>query len=347
MNELITTTTGTSLVISSEARVSREKAWAAMCIAMVQMPPRNITLIQENVVTLCQNRDFAEVAMYAYERGSSFKDGQWVKNIVTGPSVKLMREIKREYGFIDSGIDLNEMSDEVWIGEAYAIDIRTMSRERLGVAVKMQRTKWKNKDDHSKGKEVKIIDDERDQYENFANWSSRRERKALETILPWALIAAAVNQVKATMSGKFSDNTASTIQKGKSQGEVSIIQLLNSIYSEAGVTKNNLEKHLGKKASEITPDECVSLQAALTALRDGAISKSEFLSFFDHSQPLDIQPEAAAPNATPAPEGDKAKKPRGKKDASATTTPDGSATGTETTASEPEPTPVDFSGAFK
>jgi len=67
--------------------------------------PRDILLARKKILDECQRPRFAEIALYQYPRGKKKNEaGQWVANIVAGPSIRLAEVMARSFTNMKFGL---------------------------------------------------------------------------------------------------------------------------------------------------------------------------------------------------------------------------------------------------
>jgi len=108
------------------------------------------------------------------------------------------------------------------------------------------------------------LKDERDIYELIANNAQRRVRACILAIIPGDVVEAAVNQCEVTLNSK-ADVTPDGIKK-----------MIGSFQEKFGVTKQQIEKFIQRRADTMQPAQAVRLRKIYTSLKDNMSSPSDW-----------------------------------------------------------------------
>ena len=255
---------GGALAQSDQQRAIAE-VQAAMMIA--RMNPRDPIAAMDRILNACSRPTLANAAVYTYNRGGSD---------VSGPSIRLAEAMAQSWGNMQFGIrELDQRNGESTV-QAFAWDVETNTRREVTFQVPHLRYTRNGS---------KRLEDPRDIYEMVANQGSRRLRACILAVIPGDVTEAAVAQCETTMH-----TTADTSPEA--------VQKLVKAFAEFGVTKEQIEKRIQRRADAIQPAQIVGLRKVYASLRDGMSAAGDW---FD---PIETQ-DGAAPTAASA--ADKAK----------------------------------------
>lgn len=236
------------------AEVERAIAETRAAIMLAKQFPRDRVSAVDRILTECTRNTLAEKAEYSFPRG-----GQEV----SGPTIRLAEVLATQWGNNTFGWkETSRRIDGTGTGVsdivAYAWDYETNVRTVREFTVRH----WR--DTRQGGYPLK---DERDIYELCANQASRRMRACILQIIPGDVIEAAVNQCNITLKSNV-DVSEDGIKK------------LLEAFAEIGVSKAQIEKRIGRKATaeSLKNNGAVILQLRkiYAGIRDGMADKSEF-----------------------------------------------------------------------
>lgn len=208
--------------------------------------PRNQVDAFKNVMEACQRKGIAEKAFYSYKRGSQ---------IVSGPTIRFAEELARCWGNIDYGIKELSQDDGKSEMQAYAWDLETNTISVQNFTNPHYR--------EVKGERKKLTSD-RDIYEVNANMGARRLRSRILAILPNDLVESAIVECKKTLEG---GNGIPLIDKVKN--------MVNG-FSRFGVSREQLEKHMGHKIEETSGAEISELVGIYNSIKEGNTKPSDW-----------------------------------------------------------------------
>lgn len=229
-----------------EIEASRAIAEAQGKLVIAKNFPRNPERSYANMIESCQRQSFAEQAMYSFPRG-----GQ----TVSGPSIRMAEELARCWGNIEFGIrELSRREGESEM-EAYAWDLEANVYRTIKFTVKHLR-------DKRGGPEQ--LKDERDIYEVTANMGGRRMRACLLTILPADYVDDAVLECEKTLK--------------KENGEPLVNRVRKALvaFKKLGISGDMIEGRLGKKVSEMFPDDLAGLITIYNSINEGQSSAADW-----------------------------------------------------------------------
>jgi hypothetical protein len=239
---------------------SRAVAEAMGKLFVAKNSPRDEAAAFERVMQSCKRKSMAESGEYSYPRGNEQ---------VTGPSIRLAEEMARGWGNIEYGIrELSEDEDSTEM-EAYCWDLETNLLTSQKFRVKKERSTRNGK--------YKLTD-QRDIYEQNANLGARRLRARILAVLPPDLVEAAVDQCRQTL-------------KPTTEELPSKVKTLIDFFKKQKVTVEHLEKRLGKKSAEFTPEDVTNLKGIYNSIKDNMSRPGDWFEGFESS------------DSTPATEG--------------------------------------------
>lgn len=219
------------------ALVGREIASTRALMQEARANPRDERLATDRILTACSRLSLAEHAIYSYVKGGTE---------ITGASIRLAEEIRREWGNMDAGVDELTRFEDKSEAMAFAVDLEKLTRERKVFTVKH----WR--DTKAGGYRVR---DEREIYETIANAGARRKRACILALIPADVQEAALRQCEATLATKV---------------KLTPERLNNMVemFGEFGVTREALEKRIQRRLDSMTPALFVQLSKIFTSLKE-------------------------------------------------------------------------------
>ena len=265
--------------ISVYAREQHELQ-AAFMIALHR--PRNESSAFSKIMASCERASFAEGASYSFPRGGAR---------VTGPSVKLAREMARVWGNIQHGIRIVTM-DEDWVHIAgWALDLETNTRVQAEDKFKrlvQRKGGW-------------IRPDERDLRELVNRHGAICVRNALLQLLPADMVEEAQRVANETMvkaaKGELTQSPEETRRR------------LVLAFRSFGVTVEMIERRLAHPLEEISADELADLRQIYTSLAEENSKRSDHFETTQLSEP----PAKGSISAADLKPGEPPEKPEPKK----------------------------------
>lgn len=233
----------------TDMMVARQAQEVQVAMLSAKRFPRDEVTAINRIKATCQRLTLAEQAIYAYPRG-----GQKV----SGPSIRLAEALAQNWGNIDTGIielDNRNGKSEMM---AYAWDLETNTRVTKTFSVSHTR------DTKAGSKE---LTDGRDIYEATANFGARRMRACILSVIPGDVVDMAVDECR------------QTIADGDKRSTSEIITALLKAFKPLGVTKEQLERYLGKQLTEALKEELIDLRAVHKSIKDG---QSTADAYFKH-----------------------------------------------------------------
>lgn len=230
----------------TDMMVARQAQEVQVAMLAAKKFPRDELYAADRIKRTCQRLSLAEVAVYQYPRG-----GQQV----SGPSIRLAEALAQGWGNIESGIIELENKDGKSEMMAYAWDLETNSRSTKIFSVEHVRdTKQGRKD----------LTDARDIYEATANFGARRQRACILAIIPGDIVDMAVKECKKTLAS------------GDTRPVNEILKEMLAAFKRLGVTQQQIEKYLDKKAADLLKEDLVDLRGVYKAINDGQSKVTDY-----------------------------------------------------------------------
>lgn len=255
-----------------------ERAIAEVQASMViaKKFPRDEQAAWAKVQRACKRPGLAEAALYAYTKGGTE---------VSGPSIRLAEELARDWGNIAFGWKILSQDDDSSEVRAEAWDLETNVPSHITFTV---RHEFK-----AKG-QIKKVTDPREIYELIANQASRRLRACILRVIPGDVQDMAVELCEKTLKEGGGKPLADRVR-----------DMLAAFKNEYGITKEMVEKRIGKKAEAMNETEFVGIARIFVSLRDGMAKAEQFFDLTVVGEPQGGNPTAKdlqrpAPAAAPA-----------------------------------------------
>lgn len=238
------------------AVVQREKTELESAIVVAKRFPRDENAAYTRIVQSCRRPTFAEGARYAFPRGGK---------TVSGPSVKLAREMARAWGNLRYGLRIVAVDDDQVHIRGYALDLETNNyveaEDRFAKLVqrkKGNRTEW-------------VEPDERDLRELVNRRGAILMRNCLLQVLPPDVTEDAEREAQATLKKAAKGELA--------QDRPAAIRRLALAFDALGVTTDMLAGFLGHELDLITEDELAELRAVYASIQDGNTMRGDHFDF--------------------------------------------------------------------
>jgi len=235
--------------VSSDNFLSVESARAAQevqaAVVVAKKFPRDPNEAFTRIMKACERKSLAEVAQYAYPRGSQ---------VIVGPSIRLAEVLAQNWGNMSFGIRQLSTNAQESVMEAFCWDLETNVRRTQTFTVEHSR-------DTKQGK--KKLEDSRDIYEMTANQGARRVRACILAVIPGDIVEAAVEQCERSL---------------KSSGEPmeDRVRKMLLAFKDFGVTQEMIEKRLAHNLDAIIETELLTLQKIYRSLKDGMAKREDF-----------------------------------------------------------------------
>jgi len=226
---------------------SRAAAEVYASVLAAKQAPRDTTRASESMAQSCGMPQLAERAFFRFNRGG----GQ-----VTGPTVHLARELARCWGNIQYGVAELRRDDDAGQSEmqAFAWDMESNARSSAVFIVPHKRDK--------KGGPESLTD-MRDIYENNANNGARRVREAILAVLPLWFVEDAKDKCQKTLA----EGGGKPLEQRKGDAIAA--------FGKLGVTKAQLEAHLGRRAAEWLDLDLASLTVIHKSISRGEVTVAD------------------------------------------------------------------------
>jgi hypothetical protein len=234
---------GSNAVAQTDQHRAIAEVQAAMMIARAN--PRDSIAAMDRILNACTRPTLANAAVYTYNRGGSD---------VSGPSIRLAEAMAQSWGNMQFGIrELDQRNGESTV-QAFAWDVETNTRREVTFQVPHIRYTRSGS---------KRLEDPRDIYEMVANQGSRRLRACILAVIPGDVTEAAVAQCETTMHTN-ADTSPDAMKK------------LVAAFGEHGVSREQIEKRIGRRLEAIQPAQVVGLRKVFASLRDGMSSPADW-----------------------------------------------------------------------
>lgn len=216
---------------------------------------------QELINAVKASPRLAEKAAYSYPRGKRLDPltGEWVENIISGPSTYIAREAARVWGNLVYGTEVVRDTDQERQIRSFACDLETNMRCVAEATFKklIQRNNWVTKNGKKEKVPVWVEPDERDLRELSNKYSSIGERNCILKVIPAHLIDEVLEVSRQV-----------TTEEAAKHPETMRAKLADS-FQAMGVTVAMLEDYLGHSLKETTPTEIADLRGIYTSIREG------------------------------------------------------------------------------
>ncbi len=209
--------------------------------------PRDDELALSRVLRECQRVELASSAQYEYKRGDTK---------VTGPSIRLVEVLARNWGNIEFGVREIENDGSATVVKAYAWDLETNVSDEKTFTVPHVRS--------TKNGAYRLTDD-RDIYEAVANKGARRKRACMLAVLPGWYVEAAVEACNETLK--------KSLTAGKNMDEVRASVV--AAFAEFSITPEQIAEKIGRDVSAMTENDVVRLRRLYSTIKDGFVKASE------------------------------------------------------------------------
>jgi hypothetical protein len=267
--EIGNATTGTTLAVqaqgesniaSASARVHAETVAA---ITVAQRFKRSEPQARQELINAVKaSPRLAEKAAYSYPRGKRLDPltGEYVENIISGPSTYIAREAARVWGNLVYGTEVIRDTDQERQIRSFACDLQTNMRCIAEATFKklVQRSNWVTGKNGKREKVTAWVEpDERDLRELSNKYASIGERNCILKIIPAHLVDEVLEVSRQT-----------TTEEAAKHPETMRAKLADS-FQAMGVTVAMLEDYLGHSLKETTPTEITDLRGIYTSIREG------------------------------------------------------------------------------
>ena len=239
---------------------SRAIAEAQGKLVIAKRFPRDEIEAFAKVKEACSRPAMASTAFYKFPRGNQ---------TVEGPTIRFAEELARCWGNIDYGIKELSQDDGKSEMQAYAWDLETNAQSVQNFTNLHQR--------EVNGK-MKTLTSLRDIYENNANMATRRLRSRILAILPNWIVDKAIRECKATLK-RMAEGT----------NEMPLVDRVKNMivqFAKYGVTKEQIESRLKRKADTMTADDFVEYIGIFNAIKNGETKVADWFEAAEEATEL-------------------------------------------------------------
>jgi hypothetical protein len=257
---------------------SRAVAEVAAAVQVARQFPRSTAQAVQQMREACAQPGLAEMAQFSYRRAGSN---------ISGPTIHLAKELARCWSNMHYGVTELIRDDEHGQSEmmSWAWDLESNMRASTTVIVPHVRD--------ANGKKVPLVTN-RDIYENNANDGARRLRAQILGVLPKWFVTEAEDLCAKTLR---SPKDAAGREIPMAQRVASVIQW----FSEAGVSREQLETRQGRKADAWTPQDVANLGVVFRTLQRGETTAADEFPV-ERVTNAEVQRAAGQAKPPPAPE---------------------------------------------
>lgn len=257
-----------AIAVAASAKAEVESAYV-----MAMRNPRHAENARASIVQTCRNPLFAGKARYRKQVGKKeARPGVWEPNFVVGPSIRFAEEALRHWGNVlvqqttiydDESkrivkVSVKDLEQNIGYSQEIALEKQVERRDNRDRDVLGQRT-------NSYGKTVYIV---RATEDELSIKQAAHVSKAIRTcglrLIPDYVLQEAMDTVTETQASKIQSDPQAARRK------------LVDEFAGAGVKASDLEAYLQHPLAQATTEELMELQEALTSIRDGQASWSEF-----------------------------------------------------------------------
>lgn len=226
---------------------SRAVAEVQAAVTVAQQLPRVQAMAMARMKESCGNPALAKRAFYSFPRG-----GQ----TVSGPTIRLAKELARCWGNVHYGLSELRRDDEFGQSEmqAWAWDLESNQRVSTTFIVPHTRS--------AKGKTTKLTDD-RDVYEKNTNDGNRRVREMIFSVLPDWYVDEAIDLCTATLKNGGGVPLAKRVEQAL------------AAYQSRGVTRDQLEQKRARTVDQWTDMDLAQLEILYRSLELGELTADE------------------------------------------------------------------------
>lgn len=252
--------------VGAVAVVAREQHEIQAAIIAAKKFPRNEHQAYEKIIKSMGRPSMAEASTYNFPRGKKKnKDGQWVENIISGPSVDIAREAARCWGNFRYGVRIVKETEEKVQIKGYGLDLETNAYAEFEdeFAKKVQRKVWKDGESSTQW----VTPDERDLRELINKRGALLERNCILKLIPSDIIDDAIAEAAKTLL------KASKNELGANRDDA--IKKLVTWFGGFGVNVLMIEEKLGHALTLINETEMTELRAIGKSIKDGNSQVSE------------------------------------------------------------------------
>lgn len=245
--------------MSASGLIASEEAEIKAAILIAVRFGRNEADAYGALMKACERPAFQERCLYSYPRGrKQDASGQWVDNLIEGPSVTMAREFARHWRHLRYGFRIVSEDDSRVHLRGFAWDM--LSNEKVE-----QDATFRKLVQRKKGNETLWVKpDERDLRELINKHGAIAERNCLLKVLPRDMVDDAMQRAKQLRKDGIKNDL-----DGNRKAVVAAFASLH-------VSATQLESFLGHPLTEVTADELVKLRSIWATIRDGNAHWSDY-----------------------------------------------------------------------
>jgi len=241
-----------------ESKVAEAANRLQSAYLMAKKFPRNEEAAVARITRECQRFQLADEALFQFPRGTEK---------IEGPTIRLLEVIAQAWGNLDFGVqELENVDgpDGYSIIEGYCTDLETNNHQSKTFKVYHKILVGTKGNKHTKH-----LVDPRDAYEHVANMGARRQRSAMQGVIPRFVVDDAVATVR------------ETLKRGNGKSLVERIEAMVKAFATVGVSVEMLERKLDHATKDVTADELVDLTIIFNTIRKREGGRKEFFSLKD------------------------------------------------------------------
>ncbi len=240
------TTNDRTTVAAAAAAVTEAKA----AIMLAREFPRHEADVRQAIMASCKRPAFADGAEYRFPRGGSE---------VSGPSVKMARELARCWGNIQHGLEVIVDTPTTRKIRAYAWDVQTNAR----VIAEDEFAKKIQRKDKRTGQTFWVTPDERDLRELTNRRGAILVRNCILQLIPPDLIDAAREECQQTRLKDISQDPQAARNR------------IVDAFGELAIPASTIERKMGTPIQALSPKQVGELREIYQSIKDGNSTVSE------------------------------------------------------------------------
>lgn len=259
--------------LATTAAAEQQRALVESQYTVAMRRPRNMLSVRDRLLRECDRPRFAEAAEYKLPfRQKNKETGKWETVNVRGLSIRFAEAALSALGniMIRSAILIDDA--EKTIGEVVALDLESnvMHTEPFFVRKVTEKSEVNDYD---------VVLDQRMNSAGTVVYIVKSRDGDVEKKLRAALQKAKRNAILEIVPGDIKEEAqeraAAVVAKGIKDDPTAYMKRLADGFSGIGVGPEELEKYLGKKIENVTPDEILELKDIFAEIRDGESTWSE------------------------------------------------------------------------
>jgi len=260
----LSTTTRKSMELAPTQAMAEAQFDIQSAIVIARKFPRDEVAAEKKMLKAATRPVFADDAIYSYPRGWKYIDGRRIRNYVEGPSIVLAREAARSWTNIRFGLEVIVDDEEDRTIRAYAYDMETNVKVTMEDSFKKLVQRKIYEDGKDTGQTRWEVADERELRELTNRRGAIAVRNCILQLIPTDIVDNVRNACEVTLRQQAAEHKDETISK--------VIKAFSAI----NVSVKMIEKKLGHKLEESTPEELTDLRKIYSSIKDGNSSWSEY-----------------------------------------------------------------------